>query len=370
MSRFAVPQCFFVAAMLVMLVSVGCQKLEPIVTYTIPTKVPEQLQAGKDRMLAAMVPKGTDVWFFKITGSEKSVASIETMFRDFVEQIEFADGVPVLKDLPEGWRRGGDKPMRYATIDVQTTANQLDLSVSKLGRQEDWDQQVKMNVNRWRGQLGLETSQDKWAEGAAIKIASADSEGIWVDIVGESGGASPMTPPFAGGAASPPFASANENSPVIPRPVDQGEPKPMVADERLKFDRPEGWRDGRMTSMRMAAFSVGPEEAPAELTVIPAGGDLRGNVARWLGQVVGGTAPDDMVDKALENAEKLDVDGRESQRFMLTGVDAESGTAIDATIVPIEGGMSLFVKMTGPVDTVKAHSSEIASFLESLKLDL
>ncbi len=55
----------------------------------------------------------------------------------------------------------------------------------------------------------------------------------------------------------------------------------------------------------MAAFSVGPEDSAAELTVIPAGGDLRGNVARWIGQVRGDQAPDEMVDKALADAQAV-----------------------------------------------------------------
>jgi hypothetical protein len=122
--------------------------------------------------------------------------------------------------------------------------------------------------------------------------------------------------------------------------------------------------------MRMAAFSIGPEDSPAELTVIPAGGDLRGNVARWLGQVREGDVPDEVVDQALADAQDVDVDGRTGQRFLLTGEDANSGTVIDATIVPIDENTSLFVKMTGPAETVTKESDAIASFLQSLELNL
>jgi hypothetical protein len=252
--------------------------------------------------------------------------------------------------------------MRYATIDVQTPDKQLDISVSKLGRQEDWDEQVKMNVNRWRGQLGLSPSQDKWAEGVGFDVAAADAKAIWVDLVGEpSSSGSPMMPPFARGMAAGPKSETPQASPAGTT---------TEADPRVKFDRPEGWRDGRMSSMRWAAFKVGPEDSSAELTVIPAGGDLRGNVARWLGQVREGQVSDEVVDKALADAKVVDVAGRSGQRFFLTGEDATSGTAIDATIVPMDGGMSLFVKMTGPAKTVTGQSEAIASFLESLELNL
>ena len=354
----------------------GCSKPDPIVTYTIPTQLPEQFKAGKDRMLAAMVPRGQDVWFFKVTGPESAITSVETTFRDFVKSIEFSGGNPKLSDLPDGWRRGGDKPMRFASLDVQTPNKQLDISISKLLRQSDWDEMVKMNVNRWRGQLGLSASEEKWAEGKSIDIASADTAGIWVDLVGEpSSGAPSMKPPFASNGM---FAGSNPSGEMPNDAVHSGvgsktppsETAPMEPDPRLKFDRPDGWRDGRMSSMRMAAFNVGPVDSQAEITVIPAGGDLRGNVARWIGQVRGGAAPDEVVDQALQDAQKIEVDGHSGQRFLLTGEDSSSGTAIDATIVPLEGGVNLFVKMTGPVKTVTNQSDAIASFLESLKLNL
>lgn len=350
----------------------GCDRIDPIVTYRVPTDVPAELQAGQDRMLAAMVPSGDQVWFFKVTGPEAAVSSIESGFRAFVQGISFVDGSPVLSDLPNGWKRGGEKPMRFASIDVDTPGKQLDISVSNLARQDDYDGFVAMNVNRWRGQLSLADSADKWAEGEPIDVAAADGPAVWVDLVGSGGNASPMmapgSPPFAGTGLTPPPASPPPVSPTSP-PTSADEP-----DQRLSFDTPDGWRPGRMSTMRMAAFNVGPEDASAEITVIPAGGDLRGNVARWIGQVRGDTPPDDVVDAAMAEATEVDVDGRPGRRFFLTGEEAaedeNDATAIDATIVPIDGGMSLFIKMTGPKNVVSDQSDAIGKFLASLKLKL
>lgn len=355
----------------------GCDDTEPIVTYTVPTKLPAQLQAGKQRMLAAMVPSGDQVWFFKVMGPEDAIDVIDDQFRTFVADIQLSGGIPQLDQLPEGWKRGGQKMMRYASIDVDTPSKQLDISISKLGLLEDWDAMVAMNVNRWRGQLGLDSSDEKWAAAESMEVESADQTSVWVDLVGDtaSNSMTPSQPPFARGAA--PFAGG-QTSPM-PLPGSPAGPpetatadapaEPMTPDPRLKFDRPEGWRDGRMSSMRMAAFNVGPEDAAAEITIIPAGGDLRGNVARWLGQVRGGAAPDDVVDQAMDEAQTVDVDGREGKRFYLAG-GGESEKAIDATIVPMESGMSLFIKMTGPEGTVADQTDQIAAFLKSLKLDI
>ena len=143
---------------------------------------------------------------------------------------------------------------------------------------------------------------------------------------------------------------------------------PYADFESLKFDRPADWRDGRMSMMRMAAFNVGPEDTQAEVTVITAGGDLRGNVARWIGQVRDGTPPDDVVDKAMETAEELTVSGIKAKRYVLLPEDGSTGNAIDATIVPQDSGMSLFIKMTGPVETVKTQHDALTAFIESITL--
>ena len=343
----------------------GCEKIQPIVTYTVPTKVPDQFREQSQRMLAAMVPDGDQVWFFKVMGPEDAVGLVAKEFRSFVQSIRIEDGVPQLSSLPEGWKRsGGNRPMRFASININTPSKQLDLSVSQLSRQLDWDQMVSSNVNRWRGQLSLEPSEKKWAGAEALKIESIEDAGILVDLLGKpgEGGASMMPPSRGSGRTASPSQDAQKTSP----------PRPPTPDPRLQFDRPEGWRDGRMNSFRMAAFNVGDGDAKAELTVIPAGGDVRGNVARWLGQLSTDEVSDETIDKALKEAIAVEVDGRTGQRFRLNLATESDSPMIDATIVPMSDeeskGMSLFIKMTGPYPTVAAQKTNISEFLASLKL--
>ncbi len=345
----------------------GCQREEPVITYSIPTTVPAQLRVGNERMLAAMVPRGELVWFFKVTGPEAAIERIETEFKQFVTNIEFDSDAPKLDTLPEGWQKAGEKAMRFASIDIMTPEKQLDLSISNLVRGDDWDEQVAMNVNRWRGQLSLEPSTEKWAEGQPIEVPASDGESVWVDLVGEPGSGSSMSPPFAG---QPPIAGmpAASSAGSIPPPATASADASESSSSKIQYETPVGWRAGNMTMMRWAAFNAGPDESPAELTVMPAGGNLRDNVARWIGQVRSEGAADEVVDEALAAAQKIEVDGRPAQRFLLHGAEPESGTAIDATIIPLEDGMSLFVKMTGPAKTVIEQSQAIADFLKSIKL--
>ncbi|MEO9592366.1 hypothetical protein [Rhodopirellula bahusiensis] len=412
MSDFRRTSCvpMFASVFCVGLLSIlaGCSQEAPIVTYQVPTKMRAVLAAEDTRTIAAILPQKDQAWFFKIMGRESAVDSIDDTFREFVENVEFEDGKPNLDSVPADWRKGADRTMRFASYDINTPVQQLDLSVSQLSRMDDWSDFVVMNVNRWRKQVGLSESQKEWAAAETMTWSGADSEefadvpAIWVDVTGSVSDAGPPMmaggAPFASMAGGPMTGGASNAAPAsdphaglprdaqeaieqakasgasMPAAKEKAFPKESASDNApksdpaLDFDRPEGWRDGRMSMMRMAAFNAGPEEASAEITVISAGGDLRGNVARWMGQVDGGQPDDADVDQALESAEKLTVAGRDAQRFILHPKDKDSqATSIDATIVPLENDFSLFIKMVGPADVIADQDEAMRSFLKSLK---
>ena len=184
-----------------LLLPCGCEQAPEVVSYEIPTAVPEALKTEQDRMLATMVPRGDDVWFYKLTGQQSAVESVADAFDSFVASVDYDDDGPNLKDLPEGWRRGGQRAFRFATINVPSITadgeegNQLDLSVSKLSKQDDYDAMVAMNVNRWRGQLGLPPSEESLAGAQSMDLDNADGQSYRVDLLGESsGGGPPMMP--------------------------------------------------------------------------------------------------------------------------------------------------------------------------------
>lgn len=341
----------------------GCEQPEDITTYKIPKRVPEQLLPGKERMLAVMVPRGNQVWFFKVMGPEDSVGTIDEKFRSFVTDVQFDDSEnPELTDLPENWQRGGSKPFRFASIDINTPGKQLDLSVSSLSKPDNmedstWNDYVVQNVNRWRGQVGLDPSEEKWAGGEPIEIAASDGPSVWVDLTGQPGQSS--TPPMSMNA---PFMNAGGGMPPMSTP--RTSPQPAAGD-RVTFDSPEGWRKKSAGGMRLVSIDVGPEDSPAEVTVIQAGGDLRSNVARWMGQVLGNPPEEAAVDAMMDGAEKIDVSGRAANRFIITGQD-DAKISIDATIVPLEGGQSMFIKMTGPPQVVDEQQEQMGTFLKSL----
>ncbi len=369
---------------------VGCDETPPIRQYTVQTQVPETLLT-RDRMLAAIIPRSPKVWFAKMVGPTDAVDYAKNDVRRFVQELRFENDSPDLESLPGGWRQSpGDRPMRFATLLIDTPGKQLELAISDLPRTGDWDTQVLMNVNRWRGQLGLPDSDAPWGGGEVLQAVSADSEpAIWLDLTGQTKGpGAPMGPEATMGPGAPMISgvdgqrgaaknqsSTSSASPLVPVAASQS--ASSVSDDKLAYAAPPQWRAGQVGGMRLAEFEIGPaEQTPAaELTIIPAGGDARGNVARWLGQIRGDSPPGDVVDRALEDAETLVVSGRDSQRYFLGGQDGdaaakseEQAQAIDVTIVPMEGGMSLFIKATGPEDVLRAERERITLFLESIRI--
>ena len=367
LSRSRSPQSTAVMLLLVAAICLGCNEKPMIRQYTIPGKMPAVLVTS-DRMLGAILPQDSVVWFVKVVGPAESVKLAEAQIRTFATELKFnADG-PILSKLPAGWNRGPEKQMRFATLLVDTPESQLDISISQLPLSGDWDEQVAMNVNRWRGQMKLPASTEKWAGAEPIQVAAAvDKQAVWVDLTGDMG-AGPSMPSMT--SSSPPFTQMAAASPVV-SPESAASQVAPAPDSELKYEKPEQWRAGKMSMMRLAAFSIGPEDEPAELTIIQAGGDLRGNVARWLGQVRGDSPPDKVVDDALALGEPIKVSGRDAQRYYLSGGETANeapAQAIDATIVPMENGMNMFVKATGPLKTIQAEKDRIGDFIRSLQL--
>ncbi len=346
--------------------SLGCEKPEPIREYSISKALPTALKAS-DRMLAAIIPEGDQVWFYKLTGPKDAIEFAEGDIRKFIAAAKFADGQPQFGELPNDWVQETEKrPMRFATLLINTPSKQLELAISSLPKSGDWDEQVALNVNRWRGQMKLADSPDRWAGATELQLDQpTDPPSVWVDLEGEMS-AGPTMSPFAGGnmpAAAPPVGSTAAAGAT-------GAASAQKPEGGLKYDVPDGWRAGKMSMMRLAAFNIGPEDQAAELTIIQAGGDLRGNVDRWLGQVRGDTPPAEVVDAAMEAAEQLTVSGRDARRYYLSDGkgDESAGQMIDATIIPMSNEVSMFIKATGPAKTLLEQREAIASFLQSLQI--
>jgi hypothetical protein len=142
----------------------------------------------QQRMLAAMVPDGQQVWVFKMTGAADQLEPQKTAFEEVVKSIHLegdaqppttsapptTPAAPPTADaqagatipgiaaftLPQGWRIDPrPRQMREATIIVPGDQNQAgELVVSRLGAASLAD--LMPNLNRWRAQVKLPPTSD------------------------------------------------------------------------------------------------------------------------------------------------------------------------------------------------------------------
>jgi hypothetical protein len=107
------------------------------------------------RMLAAIVPRGQRVWFFKLVGPAEIVKPEKEAFVRFLNSLRFktqADGSVPEWTVPKHWRQTPGSGMRYATFLLGPEKSKLQLTVIPLVRRA---RAVLPNVNRWRRELGL-----------------------------------------------------------------------------------------------------------------------------------------------------------------------------------------------------------------------
>ena len=194
-------------------VRLGCADEEEIVRHKIPKdrsglehlrestglggdtsaeKVPAASEKGeKDRMVVALALRDDATWFFKLNGPVSRIDETEKQWRSFLEKISFDESGKPMWKLPEGWTTAGQKPMRFATLVVDANKPSVEIAVSSLAAGQD----LLLNVNRWRGHLGLEPADEADLKDLVTSIQAGEQELKLFDATGEMSGG--MMPPFA-----------------------------------------------------------------------------------------------------------------------------------------------------------------------------
>ena len=139
------------------------------------------------------------------------------------------------------------------------------------------------------------------------------------------------------------------------------------------FNRPEGWKQVEPKStMRKAQFEVPGKEGgkPAEVTFFffggGQGGDVQANVSRWLGQFSGGKDVQ-KVEPQVMNGVKVTLVSTEgtmkASPFAGIPEDVANAALLGAILEHEEG--PVFIKMTGPADTVKGARDKFMGLVKS-----
>ncbi len=279
-------------------------------------------------------------------------------------------------DLPSGWKEAAAKPPVTAAFAV-AGHDRIDASITVLPGSAGG---MLPNLNRWRGQMGLQPMSD--ADAAAlphVKVLGVDAPLLQMDgsfkgaadstmaavaverpgsmafvkMVGPSADVRGQMDAFRAFCTSLRDAAGAEAAPAASSGDDVFDPN------QVKWTAPDGWTLGPAKQMRLVTFE--PKEHPGVECYIVVlggtGGGLEANVNRWREQL--SLAP--LGHDAIAALPSIPVLGRPS-----TMVEIDGGAVGMLGLVCELGSCTLFVKMTGPMDALRAERARFEAFCKSL----
>ncbi len=295
-------------------------------------------------------------------------------------------------NLPEGWSELPTSQFRQGNFRI-ASAPQVEAYLSILPGAGGGP---LANLNRWRKQMG---QPDLTIEQAA-KLPSVPVLGMGaalVDFEGDFGG-------MSGGEGKPDYrliglllldrgygvflkmvgpkdqvAAQRDNLLEFARSMREKEPVAEESHEghdhgfdpgKLRWTGPEGWVEGPRKTMREVTYvPEGSKGAECYISVLSGtAGGLVANVNRWRDQA-GASA---LSPAQIESLPKIDVLGTPSPFIEVEGTfrgmsgPEQEGFMLLAVACELPG-FSVFVKMTGPTEVVKAEREKFISFCKSLR---
>jgi hypothetical protein len=346
----------------------GCSDSDQVEQYQVPKQhvldsingpPPAQPVPHEDTMLAAIVLEPDQAWFFKLAGPRRAVEDQAERFEALIESLEFGDSGPRWS-LPAGWREQAGSGMRYGTLTAESGDELLETTVTSLPRNDGDEKAYSLsNINRWRGQMGLQPIGRNELSNAARQVKFAGGTATVVELKGKLAAQGMGQAPFAG--RQPPLGEQASGRGAL-RPGLAGD-SGATGRGGLRYHTPEGWRTGPAGGMRKAAFVVVEGDRQVEITVIDlaaSAGGLLDNVNRWRGQIGLGNTTEEELD---EQVRKLPVGSDRGDYVELYGPKE----AILAVIAR-QGGKAWFIKLMGDKQLAEREKQRFEQFVQSLKL--
>lgn len=375
----------FVSVALIPLVLSGCGQGDPIAVHeSVPVtrhvegkaKSPRVDETPRFRMIAAINEQQSETWIFKLVGTLEQVSAAESAWTAFLASVKFENGKPVW-NLPENWRAGDERPMRFATLFSAAGEDAAELAISSLPS----GQPLAANVNRWRNQLGLSPLSEQKILDGLIQITGDKTRFLIFDAKGPKydtgmpGMGGMGTPPFAG---SDPAAAQPANPTMEDFHSGVGEAMPAQGDDELpppdsfQFAPPEGWESGKRSSIVFGRWTkTFSGDAVAEMSLLnirPTDESWQLNLQAWGNQA--GVAD---LSKADEITTSIKIDGTDAKLVRLDGEKEETGGKSVSRSVIIcmfkdHEGEGWVVKLSGERPAVDEARPDFDKFLESIKL--
>jgi hypothetical protein len=349
----------------------GCGPGDPVTVYeSVPVtrhsgsaKV-EETGEPRFRMITAIHERPDATWFFKLTGAVDAITDAEPKWKAFLKSVRFDAGNPEW-DLPDGWTEEPGNPARFATLRIGTGASAPELSITSLPP----GQPLGMNLNRWRGQLGLPPLNEMEVlldleefsgDGAAFKVF--DARGPRFDT-----GMGPA--PMANLPQQPPAGSTpRTEQPASGAAPPQQPPEPAPRPASLDYDEPAGWTPGNISSMVAGRWTKETGEGTVELSLLsmnPTDESWQLNLEAWSNQV-GLESPAD-VDAVTQT---VTVGGANGRYARLDGPAAGEGDepARSIVVAMFQDGQDngWVVRLAGSTTAVDQTVDAFDAFLKSI----
>ncbi len=188
---------------------------EPGELFDLVSNEPLIDNKAKARILVAMVKRGGTTWFFKLTGDEALVREQKPAFLSFLKSVSFVPGAPTAVhppvaaggnagqtagspaanseesgskpawDVPAGWQEVPPSQMLLAKFLINGNDGKADVTVSVFPGDVGG---VLANVNRWRGQIGLEPVDQSESDKLVSSLDVMGGKAMLVDMSGQKGG--------------------------------------------------------------------------------------------------------------------------------------------------------------------------------------
>jgi len=272
-------------------------------------------------------------------------------------------------ELPDGWETADPEPPRDLALRAPEA---VVIGVSRMPGNAGG---ALANLTRWRGQLGLPPADGAMLAdcprapllgGTALRVdltaadgrrrilglmACDDGGSTFVKMSGEATAVTAQVEAFDRFAASLRIASTPVEGSDAEGPSTGG----------LWWTAPPSWVALPPGQFRLAHFQVAPGVQLWISVLAGAGGGTAANVARWCEQYGKPTLDPD----AIARLPRTTVLGRAAVSVDLTGEPGSRGML--GVICELEE-RSVFVKMDGPSEAVRAHAGAFRSFCASLRL--
>ena len=349
----------------------GCQESPKIVSYVSPPDA--NLEAGPAaesptaRTLAAAVYRPDATWFFKLMGEPEAVAKQQKAFDALLATLKI-NGANIEWKLPEGWTETKGQGLRFATIKPSTDSG-LEIAVNRF---EGVAGSLLANVNRWRGELGLEDLKEVDLAKAVTDQKVGELTIQSVDLTGKRKarqGMGGMGIPGMGTGGMPGMPPAmGRNPPPVGQPgqVTSGAKE---ASDKLAFKLPKGWRESDKTVM-FASKVLEVDGAPTVKVTIsplkPDGNSVADNVNRWRGQLA--LTPENPSTLEQNLTKEKTANGGEALLVDISGKGPMGPQRLLGAIAKRPEAL-WFVKLTGDPSEVAKVRDGFTEFVRTLKFD-